>query len=161
MAAEQIRIRRAEKKDLPMVHKLLREVLEVHASIRPDLFISGTTKYTDEELLAIFADEATPVFVAANDKNEAVGHCFCQFQEPAHRPNMIDRRILYIDDLCVDESARGMHVGSALYRYVKDFARDHGCYEVTLHVWRGNDSARTFYERMGMVEKETCLEEVL
>ena len=43
-------IRKAENKDTAKVLDLLHQVLEVHADIRPDLFISGTTKYTDEEL---------------------------------------------------------------------------------------------------------------
>ena len=44
-------IRRAEEKDSEKVLELLSEVLEIHADIRPDLFISGTTKYSKEELL--------------------------------------------------------------------------------------------------------------
>lgn len=40
-------IRRAEEKDIPKVIELLNQVLELHAVIRPDIFISGTTKYTE------------------------------------------------------------------------------------------------------------------
>ena len=36
-----------------------------------------------------------------------------------------------------------------------------GCYEVTLNVWEGNDTARRFYEKMGMVPKETQMEFIL
>lgn len=36
-----------------------------------------------------------------------------------------------------------------------------GCYEVTLNVWEGNDIARRFYEKMGMVPKETQMEFIL
>ena len=43
-------IRRAEERDTPKVLDLLSQVLEVHAEIRPDLFISGTRKYTEDEL---------------------------------------------------------------------------------------------------------------
>ena len=39
-----LNIRRAEEKDLGSVLDLLSQVLEVHAVIRPDLFISGTRK---------------------------------------------------------------------------------------------------------------------
>ena len=47
-----ITIRHAESRDLDKTLKLLSEVLELHAKIRPDIFISGTTKYTREELQA-------------------------------------------------------------------------------------------------------------
>ena len=36
---------------------LLSEVLELHAKLRPDIFISGTTKYTREELTNIFQND--------------------------------------------------------------------------------------------------------
>ena len=43
-----ITVRRAEIKDIDKVSMLLSEVLELHAKLRPDIFISGTTKYTRE-----------------------------------------------------------------------------------------------------------------
>ena len=41
-----ISIRRARINDTEAVMKLLSEVLELHAALRPDIFISGSTKYT-------------------------------------------------------------------------------------------------------------------
>lgn len=60
---------------------------------------------------------------------------------------MKDFTTLYIDDLCVDENSRGQHVGRKLYEYVLNYAREQGCYDVTLNVWEGNDNARAFYEK--------------
>ena len=145
-----ITIRRAESRDLDKTLKLLSEVLELHVKIRPDIFISGTTKYTREELQAIFDNDQTPVFVAADDSGEVVGYAFC-----------VMKRQLFIDDLCVDENCRGQHVGTLLFDYVKQYARDNGCYDVMLNVWEGNDNARRFYEKMGMFVKETQMEILL
>ena len=50
-------IRLAEEKDIDSVIKLLTQVLNIHAKIRPDIFIGGTTKYTKEELMEIFNDK--------------------------------------------------------------------------------------------------------
>lgn len=153
-------IRKAVEKDLPGVHKLLSEVLEIHAKIRPDIFIPGTTKYTNEELLAIFSNPKTPVFVAV--EGEVVyGHCFTIFKESPFSTNMIPHKYLFIDDLCVDEKARGKHVGQKLYEYVMNYAKENGCYSVTLNVWEGNDSARRFYEHMGFQVKETQMEKII
>ena len=74
---------------------------------------------------------------------------------------MVPFKSFYIDDLCVDSSARGQHLGSQLFEFVKSAARDLGCYEITLNVWEGNDSARLFYEKMGMRVKETQMEFIL
>ena len=43
-------IRKAEEKDIPRLLALLGQVLQIHAEIRPDVFIPGTTKYTVREL---------------------------------------------------------------------------------------------------------------
>ena len=135
-------IRRATAADIPQIDELLRQVLEVHHAGRPDLFKGGVKKYTDEELKAILANDQTPVFVAvapsANDGNDAehnadspatdqvLGYAFCVFQQHLNSNILTDIKTLYIDDLCVDERSRGHHVGSTLYRYVLDFARQSG-----------------------------------
>ncbi len=150
-------IRRAEEKDAEKVLALLGQVLELHARLRPDIFIPGSTKYTAAELTEIFADESRPVFVA-DDGGEVVGYAFCVIKRQPFTTNMKDFATLYIDDLCVDENCRGKHVGTLLFDYVMSFAKEQGCYDVTLNVWEGNDSARAFYEKMGMFVKETQME---
>ena len=40
-------IRKAEEKDILRIIELLGQVLQIHADIRPDIFIPGTTKYTE------------------------------------------------------------------------------------------------------------------
>jgi len=151
-----ITVRRAEEKDAEKTMKLLSEVLELHAKLRPDIFISGRTKYTREQLHDIFRDDETPVFVAEDDSGEA----FCVMKQPPFSTNMRPVRTLYIDDLCVDENSRGQHVGTILFDHVKKYAREQGCYDVTLNVWEGNN-AREFYDKMGMFVKETQMEIIL
>ena len=153
-------IRRAQEKDMDKVIELLSQVLEIHAAIRPDIFIPGTTKYTREELLDIFADDSRPVYVATDAADNVIGYAFCQLKQQPFSNNMIQFRSLFIDDLCVEGSARGQHVGETLFDHVKKEARRLGCYEVTLNVWEGND-ARTFYEKMGMKVKESQMEFIL
>ena len=154
-------IRRAKKKDIDAVLRLLRQVLELHAAIRPDIFRPGTTKYTRSELLAIFADERRPVYVAADEEDRVLGYAFCVLREQPFSNNMVPFTSLFVDDLCVDAEARGAHVGSALFEYVKKEAARLGCYEVTLNVWEGNDGAMAFYQKMGMKPKETQMELIL
>jgi Acetyltransferases len=154
-------IRRAQEKDIPKITALLEQVLTIHADIRPDIFLPHTTKYNDAELKEILKDENRPIYAAVNEKDELIGYAFCQLQPPVSSNNMVPHAILYIDDLCVDASTRGMHVGEALFDYVKQEALRMGCYEVTLAVWEGNDSARGFYEHVGLKPKETIMECIL
>ena len=154
-------IRRAEDTDIDGILELLSQVLEIHARIRPDIFISGTTKYTREELSDILRDDDRPVFVAVDEENRVAGYAFCVLRSQPFSTTMVPFKSFYIDDLCVDSSARGQHLGSQLFEFVKSAARELGCYEITLNVWEGNDSARQFYEKMGMRVKETQMEFVL
>lgn len=156
-----MRIRKAENKDISRLTELLQQVLELHAKIRPDVFISGTTKYTQDELEEIIKDDKSPIYVAVDDGDEVMGYAFCQIKEQPFSNNMVPFKSMFIDDLCVDESRRGQHVGEALFEYVKDRARELGCYEVTLNVWAGNDGAERFYEKMGMKTKERQMEYIL
>ena len=154
-------VRRAEKKDIPKVLDLLSQVLELHAAIRPDVFIPGTTKYSAEELQTMFADDTKPVWVAADGEDEVLGYAFCQIRSQPFSANMIPFRSLFIDDLCVDEAARGRHVGKRLIEFVRNEAARLGCYEVTLNVWEGNDAAMGFYRAMGFRPKETQMEYIV
>ena len=149
-------IRPAEPRDLEAVNTLLGQVLAVHHAARPDLFRPVGKKYTDEELLAIFENPDTPVFVYERE-GAVLGYAFCviQYQDSgALKP----RTTLYLDDLCVLESARGLHIGTTLFDYVKAFAKKKGCHNITLHVWEGNPGAIAFYRAQGMMPQNTSME---
>ena len=157
-------IRRAQPKDIPELHDLLSQVLEVHHAGRPDLFKAGTQKYTNNELGQIIVDDSRPIFVAIDEfeaPGKVLGYAFCIHQEHPNDNILTDIRTLYIDDLCVDQHARGKHVGTQLYHYVLDYARDYGCYNVTLNVWTCNESARQFYEKLGLVPQKIGMEYIL
>ena len=154
-------IRKAEEKDIPRIIELLGQVLQIHADIRPDVFIPGTTKYTVDELAEFLKNEDKPIYVAVNEDDECLGYAFCQLKEQPFSNNMVPFKSLFIDDLCGDKAARGQHIGEELFEYVKQQAKKMGCYEVTLNVWSGNTSAENFYEKMGMKTKERQMEYIL
>ena len=154
-------IRLAEEKDIDSVIKLLTQVLNIHAKIRPDIFIGGTTKYTKEELMEIFNDANRPVYVAVDENDSVMGYAFCIKKKQPVSNNMVSFKSIFIDDLCVNQNIRGKHIGQKIFEHVKEEAKKMGCYEVTLNVWEGNDTARRFYEKMGMVPKETQMEFIL
>ena len=152
-------IRKAVAGDLEAVDRMLRQVLKLHHDGRPDLFPPTGKKYTDAELCAIFENPDTPVFVYERD-GQVVGYVFCELQVPrSHNLNPI--KTLYIDDLCVDETCRGQHIGQALFAFAKAFAKAQGCHNVTLHVWEKNTSAKAFYEALGMTVQYTSMEMML
>ena len=149
-------IRRAEIKDIPGIISLLHQVNMVHHVLRPDLFKPNTTKYDERELEVLLSDDSKPVFVF--DDGTVLGHAFCIITEVKDDKLLQDIKTLYIDDICVDEKARGKHVGKALYEFVHDYAQSIGCNNITLNVWDGNDPALNFYRNMGMKVQKTTME---
>ena len=151
-------IRRANENDTGAVLDLLSQVLEVHAWIRPDIFISGTTKYSAEDLARMYRDDERPIYVAEED-GAVRGYAFCQIKRPVQTPPMmVPQTVLYIDDICVDAWARRKHVGLILFDHVKKEARRLGCSSITLNVWEGNDAALKFYRSMGMKTRSRTME---
>ena len=153
-------IRKAQIKDIPKIEELLLQVCLVHHSGRPDIFKVGR-KYSNEELKALLNDEARPILVCVDENDEVMGYCFCIFQRHVENSVLTDIKTLYIDDLCVDESLRGKHIGKELYEAAIQLARDSGCYNLTLNVWSCNPSAMRFYEAQGLVPQKVYMEKVL
>ena len=152
-------IRRANFEDIPRITDLLLQVHRVHSEKRPDIFRRGSKKYTEDGLREIIADDERPIFTALVD-GRVEGYAFCVFQR--HDDNSLEKfTTLYIDDLCVDENHRHEHIGTALYKYVLGFAKESGCYNVTLNVWECNESALKFYNRMGLSVMKTTMEQIL
>ena len=139
--------------------ELLHQVNMVHHVIRADLFKPYTTKYDEQALEELLSDGNKPIFVF--DDGVVQGYAFCQVTEVKNDQLLQDIKTLYIDDICVDETARGKHVGKALYDYVHDYALSIGCYNITLNVWEENEPAICFYRNMGMQVQKTTMETIL
>ena len=155
-----VSVRLAEEKDIPALQALLKQVNRVHHEGRPDLF-RLTTKYSAEDLLALLKEAHFPVFVAEDTEGSVLGHAFCQLIEHKGERLLEDIRTLYIDDICVDERKRRMHVGTSLYEAVLAYARSINCYNVTLNVWECNPGAVAFYRRCGMGMQKYGMETIL
>ena len=153
-------IRRAEMRDIPRMGELLSQVNLVHHLGRPDIF-KLARKYTDEELEVIIGDDSRPVLVAVDENEYVMGYAFCILQQHIGSNLMTDIKTLYIDDLCVDEKLRGMHIGKALYEAAVELARREACYNLTLNVWSCNEGAMRFYEACGLVPQKVGMEKIL
>ena len=154
-------IRRASEKDIPRINHLLFQIHKVHSDKRPDIFRCGNKKYNDEELLAIIKNDSTPIYVAVDDTDTVLGYAFCIHQITKGDTSLADRRVLYIDDLCVDEECRGGHIGTKLCDYVMETAKTEGFDTVTLNVWCLNETAMKFYEKCGFSPLKIYMEKFI
>lgn len=157
----EITIRRAQIKDIDKLMNILVQIGNIHHAIRPDLFKENLTKYTPEELAKIISNDETPVFVAVDENGDVLGHMFCAFETKGTNPVCHEYKTLYVDDLSMDENHRGLHIGKKMMDFAEEYAKENGCYNVTLHVWTGNDNAERFYKSIGMKSQFTCMEKIL
>lgn len=153
-------IRFALEKDIPKIGDLLSQVCLVHHNGRPDIFNIGR-KYSDIELKVLLKDKQRPILVCVDDNDEVMGYCFCIFQQHINNSVLSDIKTLYIDDLCVDESLRGKHIGKELYEAAVKLAKENDCYNLTLNVWSCNASAIKFYEAQGLLPQKIGMELIL
>lgn len=150
-------IRRAKLADIDRINDLLYQVQQLHADGRPDIFKSGKKKYTDDELAEIIGNDKTPIYVYEED-GVVMGYVFCIYQITEENSSVYYRKVLYIDDLCIDAQYRRRHIGEKLYEFAVKTARENDCDSVTLNVWDVNPSAEAFYQKMGMKPLKTCME---
>ena len=154
-------IRPAQEKDIPKIENLLEQILLVHHKGRSDIFKATGKKSNAQALTQMLNDPSRPIFVAADENDNVIGYVFCIFKQKINHSVLTDVKTLFIDDLCVDEGARGQNIGKKLYDFALNFAKKEGCYNLTLDAWADNTRAVRFYEKLGMKVQKYVFEEIL
>jgi ribosomal protein S18 acetylase RimI-like enzyme len=110
---------------------------------------SSSPPPTRVELEAIVASPATVLFVAREGENSILGSLtLALFRTPGGLKS-------WIEDVVVDESARGKGVGAALNEAALDHARSAGAKSVDLTSRPSREAANRLYQRLGFVQRET------
>lgn len=154
-------IRCARCGDSAQLVRMLREIARIHHKGRPDLFKPSSSKYNEEQVAAMINDSRHAVFVAEDLQGRLCGYIFCKFHQEEEGRVTRARRFLYIDDLYVDESQRGRHIGVQLLDRAIEAAREQECAHVELNVWNFNQSAVRFYEAQGFDCRKLLMERKL
>ena len=68
---------------------------------------------------------------------------------------------MYVDDFCVDEKHKHKGIGTILFNYIKDVAKQENCYNITLNVYSFNEAAKQFYIKQKMNELKTYMEYII
>lgn len=105
---------------------------------------------TADELADIVASPATALLVATDDGSGGVlgSLTLVVFRSPTGVR-------AWIEDVVVDEAARGHGVGEALNRYAIDVATERGAATVDLTSRPSRQAANRLYQRLGFVRRDT------
>ena len=150
-------IRKAVKEDAPRIHKLLCDIARLHTEGNPDVFEGKSAKYDVTDVEKMISDGSS-IILSALEEGNVIGYLICKENITEADGLRRYRRTLYIDDLCVDENARGIGAGKALFNEAKKLAFELGCSALDLNVWSFNKNAIAFYEKMGMTDVRRHME---
>lgn len=88
--------------------------------------------------------------LVAEENNNIVGVVIFKIKIVGEHINLIDRKVIWINELVVDEKLRGKGIGTKLFNETKKYAKNNKCDAVELNCWEFNEKAPRFYERCGM-----------
>jgi ribosomal protein S18 acetylase RimI-like enzyme len=104
---------------------------------------------TTAELGELVASPATDLFIALDDSGTIVGIAtLVTFRIPTGRR-------AWIEDVVVDEAARGQGVGDALTRAMVERSREFGAVTVDLTSRPSREAANRLYQRAGFVRRDS------
>ena len=145
---QNIRIRKATKSDLPVIGKLLAEL--IHAMDNTEGIDIGIAFKTCEHLV----NGAGPHFLVATAEAIPVG-----FINLAVRQTILHRSpSATIDELVVAKEYQGKGVGKQLVLAAIEECKRLGCCEVEVSTEKRNEKARRFYKKCGFEEKGMLFE---
>lgn len=135
-------IRKAEKKDLPAIHGLVRE-LAIYEKAEPE-FVATLEDYKRDFEAGFF--EAT----VAEQEGEVVGMALYYDSYSTWKG-----RMLFLEDFVIAESMRRSGIGQQLFEGVLEEARRKECKLVKWQVLDWNEPALRFYDKNeAIIEKE-------
>ena len=152
-----MRIRNITISDYNDVDKLMQQVHSLHVKNRPDLYVElehplSKTEFEEQ------VQNNNLISVVAEEKGVVIGLCIVTIR---NKSGMVNKKIAYMDDLCVDEKFRGKGIGKELFSYVSNIVKEKGANRLDLMVWSFNKNALNFYEELGMTTQRYILEKEL
>lgn len=144
----EITIRGAKIGDFKQVHRLIMQVHKSHVKERSDIY-----KDTDPLDFEEFKEElsnSNNIYLVAELKNEIVGICFSQIKETPNNRIMKNRKVLHIENICVNKTNQRNGIGKELYNEIVKLAQEQKIDNIELMVWGFNENAIKFYENLGM-----------
>lgn len=131
-------IRRGEKKDLPQVLELIRELAAYERALHE---VSNTLQDLERDG---FGPEPVYGFYVAEEGGRVVGLSFFYWRYSTWKG-----RRLWLEDIVVTESARGRGIGAALFERTMRHCVEHGGTGMMWQVLDWNEPAINFYRKYG------------
>ena len=137
----------ATKHDRPDVERLAKQVHEMHVQWRPDLYQMPEELFPEEFYAELVKNRE--LYVAKLD-GAVIGFALLKMRV-SEGVGKVTRKIMLIDQVCVDEALRNHGIGTQMMEEVRALARAFGCTDLQLGVYPQNDAAVSFYQKCGFM----------
>ena len=137
----------ATKNDRSAVNRLARQVHEMHVQWRPDLYNMPEELFPEELYDELVKNRE--LYVAKLD-GAVIGFALLKMRV-SEGVGKVTRKIMLIDQVCVDEALRNHGIGTQMMEEVRVLARAFGCTDLQLGVYPQNDAAVSFYQKCGFM----------
>lgn len=155
-------IRQANEKDLIGIQDLIQQVHDLHVENKPTYYKASNELFSMKDLEQVLGSDQEELLVAENQQGMLIGYVKSKILEVGeNHPIMKPRKILYIEDLCVDKEHRGQGIGKALMEEIVAYGKEQKVNSIELMVWEFNEAAKEFYEKYGMSTRSRRLEMLL
>lgn len=135
----------AVESDRETVNLLARQVHAMHVAWRPDIYEMPEALYPEERFREAVRERSLYV---ARLGGVIVGYVSVKLRS-YDWPGMVKRKVMYIDEIAVEESLRNQGIGTEMMADIHALARAFGCTDLQLGVYPQNDAAVAFYEKCG------------
>lgn len=135
----------AQHSDFKEVNTMARQVHAMHVAWRPDIYEMVEQLYSPERFDAAIRERQ--LYTAKID-GIVVGYVLVKIRDYAW-PGVVKRKVMLIDEICVQESCRNQGIGKAMMADIHALARAFGCTDLQLGVYPQNDEAVGFYQKCG------------
>ena len=137
----------ATKHDRSAVNHLARQVHEMHVQWRPDLYQMPEELFPEELYAELVKNRE--LYVAKLD-GAVIGFALLRMRV-SEGVGKVTRKIMLIDQVCVDEALRNHGIGTQMMEEVRVLAKAFGCTDMQLGVYPQNDAAVSFYQKCGFM----------
>lgn len=133
--------------DRSEVNRLARQVHEMHVQWRPDLYQMPEELFPEELYSELVKNRE--LYVAKLD-GAVIGFAWVRIRT-AEGVGLVTRKVMLINQVCVDEALRNHGIGTRMMEEVRVLARAFGCTDLQLGVYPQNDAAVSFYQKCGFM----------
>lgn len=151
-------VRMATDEDFKGISKLKKQVQQLHIEGRPDLYADTLVSLERNTYESWLSDRTVEVFVVEDNSKEILAYMILDIKELANNPILLERKILFIRNIGVSKICRGTGIGKTLVQKAFEYAKEIQAISVELNVLEFNETAISFYEKLGFKTKSRQME---